>query len=122
MNGSVLEFYGPVVNNGLIDISGGTTIFHSVFINNGSIVGPAPAFQITGIVQQANDILITWISGPGQTNELQATMGGSDGSYNTNSFSPIFAVTNTVGTTTNYLDAGGATNIPARYYRIRLQP
>jgi hypothetical protein len=23
---------------------------------------------------------------------------------------------------TNYLDAGGATNIPARYYRVRLVP
>jgi hypothetical protein len=24
--------------------------------------------------------------------------------------------------TTNYIDAGGATNIPSRYYRIRLVP
>ena len=25
-------------------------------------------------------------------------------------------------TVTNYLDAGGATNVPSRYYRIRLGP
>jgi hypothetical protein len=122
INGSVLEAYGPVVNNGLIDITGGTTNFHSTFINNGSIVGGAPAFQITRIVQQAKDILITWATSPGQTNELQATAGGPGGSYSTNNFTAIFAVTNTVGTTTNYLDIGGATNTPSRFYRVRLVP
>jgi T5SS/PEP-CTERM-associated repeat protein len=122
INGSVLEFYGPVVNNGLIDITGGTIIFHSIFINNGTIIGPAPAFQITGIVQQANNILVTWATSPGQTNELQVTAGGPGGCYSTNNFTAIFAVTNTVGSVTNYLDVGGATNTPSRYYRVRLVP
>ena len=27
-----------------------------------------------------------------------------------------------IGTLTNYLDVGGATNKPARYYRVRLVP
>jgi len=120
-NGSVLEFYGPVVNNGLIDLSGGMAIFHSVFINNGSIIEPAPAFQITGIVQQATNILITWQTTPGETNELQVTPGGPGGTYSTNNFTPIFTVTNTIGTVTNYLDIGGATN-SSRYYRVRLVP
>ena len=31
-------------------------------------------------------------------------------------------VTNTIGPATNYLDSGGATNTPARYYRLRLVP
>ena len=39
-----------------------------------------------------------------------------------NYFTAIFTVTNTVGTTTNFLDAGAATNVPAFYYRIRLVP
>jgi hypothetical protein len=120
INGSVLEFYGPVVNNGLIDITGGTTNFHSTFINNGSIISGSPAFQITGIAQQDNNILITWLTSPEQTNELQATAGGPGGSYSTNNFTAIFAVTNTVGSVTNYLDIGGATNTPSRYYRVRL--
>ena len=34
----------------------------------------------------------------------------------------ISSVTNTVGTTTNYLDLGAATNVPAFYYRVRLVP
>jgi hypothetical protein len=39
-----------------------------------------------------------------------------------NNFTTIFTVTNTVGTTTNYLDVGAGTNNPACYYRIRLVP
>ena len=34
----------------------------------------------------------------------------------------VFIVTNTTGTVTNYLDIGVATNVPARYYRVRLVP
>ncbi|HUJ72074.1 MAG TPA: glycosyl hydrolase family 28 protein [Verrucomicrobiae bacterium] len=123
INGSVLESYGPVVNNGLIDITGGTTNFHSTFVNNGSIVGgPAPVFQITGTVIQGNDIFITWATSAGKTNELQASTGGAGGDYNTNNFAAIFTVTNTVGSVTNYLDVGAATNRPSRFYRVRLVP
>jgi autotransporter-associated beta strand protein len=123
INGSVLESYGAVINNGLIDITGGTTNFHSTFVNNGSIVGgPAPVFQIGSIVPQGNNILVTWATSPGKTNELQVTAGGIGGSYSTNNFIAIFTVTNTTGSTTNYLDVGGATNKPARYYRVRLVP
>jgi hypothetical protein len=123
INGSVLEAYGAVVNNGLINITGGTTNFHGTFINNGSIVGGSvSAFQVTGIVKQGNNILVTWTTSAGATNELQVTAGGAGGSYSTNNFSAIFAVTNTIGTTTNYLDVGGATNKPSRFYRVRLVP
>jgi hypothetical protein len=60
--------------------------------------------------------------GPGKTNGLQFTAGMGDGSYQTNGFADIFTVTNTVGRVTNYLDVGGATNVRARYYRVRLVP
>ena len=88
-----------------------------------NLLAPSPvAFQITGIAEQGNDILITWQTSVGSTNALQATVGGANGSYNTNNFAAIFTVTNSVGTTTNYVDVGGATNAPARYYRVRLVP
>jgi len=80
----------------------------------------AAAFRITSILPTGNDLLVTWAMGPGRTNALQATVGGGFGDYSTQGFADIFTVTNTVGTTTNYLDIGGATNIPARYYRVRL--
>jgi hypothetical protein len=81
----------------------------------------ASAFRITSVTRTGNNVLVAWMMGPGKTNALQWTA-GSGGSYATNSFANLFIVTNTVGTATNYLDVGGATNKPARYYRVRLVP
>ena len=82
----------------------------------------ASAFRITSIVSSGMDVVVTWSMGPGKTNALQETAGAGGGNYQTNGFTDIFTVTNTVGTTTNYDDAGAATNFPARYYRVRLVP
>src|SRR5207249_5799705 len=76
----------------------------------------ASAFQITSIMREANNIRVTWTCGPGKTNALQRA------TAITNNFAAIFTVTNTVGTTTNSLDLGAATNVPAFYYRVRLVP
>ena len=57
-----------------------------------------------------------------RTNAVQAAPGGS---YSTNGFADISGpiIINVTGdTTTNYIDSGGATNRPARYYRIRFVP
>jgi T5SS/PEP-CTERM-associated repeat protein len=78
----------------------------------------ASALRITGIAAEGNDIRVTWQTGPGKTNALERTAGAA-GSYS-NNFAAIFTVTNTVGTTTNYLHVGAATNVPAFYYRVRL--
>src|SRR5262249_40049058 len=75
---------------------------------------------ITSITPVSSDILITWKTGIGKTNALERGSGAS-GSYS-NNFTTIFTVTNAVGTTTNYLDLGAATNSPALYYRVRLVP
>ena len=88
----------------------------------GNVVLDPNTFRIVSIARQSNDLLITWMMGPGATNALQASAGSGNGGYNTNGFTDIFVVTNNtmVGTVTNYLDVGGATNTPARYYRARL--
>jgi uncharacterized repeat protein (TIGR03803 family) len=80
------------------------------------------AFRITAITRQGNNLGLTWMTGIGRTNALQAATAAGDGGYYTNGFTDIFTVTNTVGTTTNYLDVGAATNIPSRFYRVRLVP
>jgi hypothetical protein len=36
--------------------------------------------------------------------------------------SPLISVPGNGESTTNYLDAGGVTNGPSRYYRVRLAP
>ena len=81
----------------------------------------ASSFRIISIVPSGIDLLVTWMMGSGRKNALQAMAGDASG-YSTNSFTDIFIVTNTVGTTTNYLDTGAATNFPARYYLVRLVP
>ena len=88
----------------------------------GSVVLDPNAFGITSVAREGNNLRVTWLMGPGQTNALQATAGGIHGSYATNGFTDIFIVTNnpTAGTLTNYLDVGAATNFPSRYYRARL--
>jgi len=97
--------------------TGGTLIAGSVILNPNT-------FRITSITPQGNDLLITWLMGQGATNALQAAAGGVGGAYTNNGFTDIFIVTNSVapGTTTNFLDVGGATNMPSRYYRVRLSP
>jgi hypothetical protein len=81
----------------------------------------ASAFRITSIALENGDVRVTWMTGVGKTNALQFTGADVDGGY-TNNFTDIFTVTNTIGTVTNYLDVGAATNAPARYYRVRLAP
>jgi hypothetical protein len=78
-------------------------------------------FRITAVAREANNIRVTWATYANKTNALERTAGAA-GSFATNNFAAIFTVTNTVGTTTNYLDTGAATNVPAFYYRVRLVP
>ena len=50
---------------------------------------------------------------------------GIDGGSASNSFTDLSPVVVPLGNylaSTNYLDVGGATNMPAKYYRVRLGP
>ena len=100
---------------GPTSVTGGTLIV-------GSVILEPNAFHIVSVTPQGNDMLVTWMMGPGATNTLQAACGGVHGECTTNGFADIFIVTNntTAGCITNYLDIGGATNKPSRYYRARL--
>jgi T5SS/PEP-CTERM-associated repeat protein len=76
----------------------------------------ASTFHITAISPEHNDIRVTWMTGIGRTNALQASL-----DISTN-FADVFTVTNTISTVTNYLDVGAGINWPARFYRVRLIP
>ena len=81
--------------------------------------------HITAVAVQGVDVLVTWVTSLGRTNVVQATAGAPDESFSDNFSdisSPIILPPGSGPTTTNYLDAGGATNTPANYYRIRLVP
>jgi len=81
-------------------------------------------FNITAIARVGNDIVLTWNTTGGNTNVVQAT-NGSNGNYSTNNFANVSSqmiISGSGSVTTNYVDLFGATNSPARYYRVRRVP
>jgi len=70
LNGGTLQVDKLVMTNSCISFihDGGTVIA-------GSVVLDPNAFRITSITQQGNDLNITWLMGPGQTNTLQVING-----------------------------------------------
>ena len=85
---------------------------------------PASLFRIISAVPQGNNVVVTWTTAGAHTNAVQATGGDANGGYST-TFSDLSGPIILPGNgdmTTNYLDNGGATNLPSRYYRIRLVP
>ena len=91
------------------------------FLSGTDPTNSSSALQITSLVRQGDDVLVAWTMGGGKTNALQFSAGDVGGNYSTN-FADLFVVTNTVGSATNYLDLGAATNVPSRYYRVWLVP
>jgi hypothetical protein len=78
--------------------------------------------RIISIAKEANDMRVTWTTVGGRSYVLQTNVPPASGSF-TNNFSDFSSVIFVLGSgesTTNQLDLGGATNSPARYYRIRL--
>ncbi len=87
----------------------------------------ASLFRIVSVVPQGTNVVITWTTAGGHTNAVQITSGDANGGYNTNNFADLppsqTVLPGTGGdTSTNYVDSGGATNKPSRYYRVRLVP
>jgi polygalacturonase len=83
----------------------------------------ASALQIISESPQGNSVVITWTTAGGRTNTVQFSPGDS-GNYTTNftDLSSPIIISGSGGVTTNYVDTDGATNLPARYYRVRLVP
>ena len=82
--------------------------------------------RIISVSQQGIDINVTWSTAGDHTNAVQAISPGASGSY-TNEFEDILGAEQIVisgsgDATTNYVDVGGATNRPSRFYRVRLVP
>ncbi|HXI84774.1 MAG TPA: hypothetical protein VNL17_11880 [Verrucomicrobiae bacterium] len=80
--------------------------------------------QLVSIVRSTNNIAITWAATGGTTSRVQVTSGTLDGSYSSNNFVDISAsqfIAPGSGLATNtYIEVGGATNAPSRFYRVRL--
>jgi Bacterial TSP3 repeat len=76
-------------------------------------------FHITGVSLEGDNVRVTWLSVGGETNVVEAATDLS-GVYS--NISPNILLPGLSLITTNYLDPGSATNVPSRFYRIRLVP
>jgi len=83
----------------------------------------ASLFKIISETPSGSDVVLTWQTGGGRTDVVQATNGQINGSYS-NNFQDVGSVIvpGSGDAIATYTDTGGATNVPARYYRIRLGP
>lgn len=77
----------------------------------------ASAFRIVVVAREGNSIRVTWNTGGGRTNILEAA---SNLTNNYSNLSGNILIPGSGKATTNYVDVGGATNAPARFYRVRL--
>jgi hypothetical protein len=79
---------------------------------------PNSAFRITAISITGNDIAVTWTTQPNKTNQLESSgVPGTNATWL--SVGPLTIGTGSLATQT---DQGAATNLPARFYRVRLVP
>ncbi|MCG3148051.1 MAG: hypothetical protein PCFJNLEI_01493 [Verrucomicrobiae bacterium] len=115
INGSVLASSGTLVNNSVIDlISGGVTNFSGAFVNNGTIL-TADSVMVGGAAVAGQDFLLHLMALAGHTYTLQFT--ASLSATNWNDVGASQAGSNSMLT---FSDPGGATNSPARFYRIKV--
>ena len=115
----------PAGNDGAAGDADGDGLTNAQEFSIGSNpVDPTSPFRISAIQREGDDIRVTWSTAGGTTNMLQVSPGADGGSYS-NNFADLPPQLITIGAgilTTNRVEAGGATNSPARYYRIRLVP
>jgi hypothetical protein len=73
-------------------------------------------FRVTAIAREGNDVRVTWqCTGPSNfVLEVSSTLTGTWDTVNSAFVSPSTL------TTTNLVDPNGATNSPARFYRVRI--
>jgi hypothetical protein len=96
---------------------------------------PAAYLHIISVAKAGSDINVTYLGASGdatysggpssRTNVLEFTTGTVNGSYSSNNFastgvSNILSGGVGLGTLTNMVDPGGATNVSSRYYRVRV--
>ena len=72
VNGSVLQAYGTVVNNGVINVINGSTQFLGGLVNNGCVLTDTDV-QISSITRSGNSITIQIPSGACGKYQLEVT-------------------------------------------------
>jgi hypothetical protein len=113
VDGSVLESYGPVVNNGVINVINGNTNFHSGFINNGVVLASNSIPQIISVSVVGSGVEVTFTTSSSPTYILEFT---SD--LVTGTWTPLIGFTGMGGDVT--LTDFEALLQTQRFYRVQL--
>jgi PKD repeat protein len=79
----------------------------------------APVLEITSAAQRANGLQLTWTTRGGESYFVEGTTNLSEGF---SVVSPLISAPPAAVSVTNFMDATGQSNVPARYYRVRLGP
>jgi uncharacterized repeat protein (TIGR03803 family) len=110
--GSMLECYGTVINNGIIDAMNGGTNFHGGFVNNGTVL-TASSVKISQVSKSGQDFVVQMPSVTGHTYQLQYTTSLTPANW-------TFVVSKPgTGGVLILSDPGGAAN-PRRFYRVQV--
>jgi hypothetical protein len=134
--GTWLSHYGLTGGNalGTADPDGDGMINTNEFLAGFNPTNNAASLRIISAAKSGNDMNITYrgangdtsyTGGPSfRTNILEFSIGTANGSYSNNFSSTgqtnILSGGTGFGVVTNMVDTGGATNKPARYYRVRV--
>ncbi|MGA2137433.1 MAG: hypothetical protein ABSH14_01080 [Verrucomicrobiia bacterium] len=113
VNGSVLESYGPVVNNGLMNVLDGHTNFLAGFVNNGVVLDSNSLPRIVSVSLVGPDVGISFTTVSNFTHVVEFT-----GDLVSQGWAPLFSFTGSGGLT-NVTDPGVAV-LTQRFYRVRL--
>jgi len=122
-----IQYFGSTTNAAAAanaDSDGDGQDNQAEFLSGTNPTNSASGLHITSVARSGSDVVVTWSTAGGTTNVVQSTAGAGNGGYSTNftDLSGLVVITGSGDTSTNYTDVGGGTNIPARYYRVRLAP
>ena len=92
------------------------------FLTGTSPTNTLSTFQVISVLPQSDDMLVTWKTAGGRTNRVEVAASGAGYATNFNDLSGPIIISGSGDQTTNFADVGGMTNVPSRYYRIRLAP
>ena len=109
------------------DFDGDGAVNSNEYINGTVPTNSASYFHVTSIVRTgvgSNDVSLTWTTVGGHSYVVQTNSPPPGGQY-TNNFSDVSGIIGFIGVgegTLNYIDVGGATNMPTHFYRVRPGP
>jgi polygalacturonase/PKD repeat protein len=134
-----LQYFGSTNNNPNTAPNGdytGTGMSNTnKFMAGFNPTNPAAYLRIISVAKSNADVIVTYVGASGdtnyapgilsRTNALDFTTGDARGNYTNGGWQDTFQTNilsggTGLGTVTNMTDAGGATNVPPRYYRVRV--